>query len=315
MNINDHRISDRQLGRLYFYDLIALPSLLLPRVLSTVAGASGWLCLLIGEACGYVVLTLVLAWMKNMQMHNECNRNVQYPAVRRIACGAVTLTGLAVSFAAAAAALWLLSRIVCVYLLQGISVWLVLVLAVLLTAYGLSMGLESRGRRYELLYTPVLVVFVLFLFFAAGGVKPERLWRGMFFSPLRVLAGSGISAVGLLVSLFLPLYAGRTAGTAGERERALRGSFFRAAVLQLLFFLVQLGNFGAPTLATLEYPVLELGAAVHMTTGFLERQDAVLCCVWLIPLFAFAEDMLYAAGCCAKRLCRETRPDKKSDQK
>lgn len=305
MNINNQKLSCRQLGRLLFFDYLALPSLLLPQCLAAIAGSAGFICLLVGDVCGYVLLSLLLSAdrIKNMQVHNcvsgTCGER-KGSSIRRVGIRAAALLGLVLSLTAAAAALLVLAGIVCVYLLQAVSVWLVLFLSVLLVAYGLSSGTESRGRRYELLYTPVLAALLLFLLAAAVGMKPQRLYLSEP-SPIRLLKGSGLAAVGQLVCLTLPLYAGRTEkATAAEYGRAVRGSFFCAALVQLLFYLVLTGCFGAPTVAALEYPVLELGAAVHVTAGFLERQDALLCSVWLIPLLAFSESMLHAAGRCVR---------------
>lgn len=308
MNINNQRLSCRQRGRLLFFDYIALPFLLLPQRLAGLAGEAGWLCLLFGDVCGYVFLCLILRITNVMQMHNSESDALtrRHLAKNPFVC-ASALAGAFAALTSAAASLWLLARIVCVYLLQAVSVWLVLILAVLLTCYGMAMGAESRGRRYELLYVWVMAAFVGLLLFAADGMDMKRLWMHESLDPIHLLSGGALAAVGQIVSVTLLLHDGKTQEMkSGEYRRAVRAAFWRASLLQLLFYLVLVGNFGAPTLAVLDAPILELGAAIRMSVGFLERQDALLCGIFLLPLFAFAENRLSDAHSCFRLLCRRS---------
>ena len=44
---------------------------------------------------------------------------------------------------------------------------------------------------------------------------------------------------------------------------------------------------------------------VKVPGGFLERQDALLCGIWLVSIFAFVENALYYAVWCLKKMSRK----------
>ena len=58
MNIENNKISGRQLGRMVFYDFFALTTLLLPGMLTKEAGMDGFFALAAGCAAGYGLLLL-----------------------------------------------------------------------------------------------------------------------------------------------------------------------------------------------------------------------------------------------------------------
>ena len=75
--------------------------------------------------------------------------------------------------------------------------------------------------------------------------------------------------------------------------------------MNLALFLVLTGIFGAPTVGTMREAVLTLTAMVKVPGGFLERQDALLCGIWLVSMFAFVENALYFAVWCLKKMGRK----------
>lgn len=66
MNIENEKISGRQLGRMVFYDFFGLTTLVLPGYLAKQAGMDGFFCLVLGSLAGYLFLLLVLSQMKRM---------------------------------------------------------------------------------------------------------------------------------------------------------------------------------------------------------------------------------------------------------
>ena len=85
----------------------------------------------------------------------------------------------------------------------------------------------------------------------------------------------------------------------------LKQGFVFSASVNLVLFLLLAGIFGVPTLATMEEAALTLTAMVKVPGGFLERQDALLCGIWLVSIFAFVENALYYAVWCMKKLSRK----------
>ena len=68
MDIENEKISGRQLGRMVFYDFFALTTLVLPGMLAKAVGMDGFFVLAAGSAAGFVLLLLVLVQMKQMRL-------------------------------------------------------------------------------------------------------------------------------------------------------------------------------------------------------------------------------------------------------
>jgi hypothetical protein len=184
------------------------------------------------------------------------------------------------------------------YLSADVPVWLFLVTAALVAAYGLFTGIESRGRKYGILFwllvLPLAVVFLL----AFGSVKPGRLLgqAGLDGSSLR---GAWQVFCFLQGTAFLPVYA-PVAENPEALVRAAKRGFCLAAAGNVALYLLLSGVFGVPTLAVMEHGALTLTALVKIPGGFLERQDALLCGIWILSVYAFAENsmgiMCYCLG-------------------
>ena len=82
-------------------------------------------------------------------------------------------------------------------------------------------------------------------------------------------------------------------------------SFALGMCLNLALFLLLAGIFRVPTMAVIEEPALTLTAMVKVPGGFFERQDALLCGIWFVSIFAFVENALYYSVYCARKICRK----------
>ena len=63
------------------------------------------------------------------------------------------------------------------------------------------------------------------------------------------------------------------------------------------------GNFGAKSLATMEFPIITLMSTIQFEGNFLKRMDALMVAVWFFTLYALLNLHLHYAV----MMCRETK--------
>ena len=301
MNIENEKISGRQLGRMVFYDFFGLTTLVLPGYLAKQAGMDGFFCLVLGSLAGYLFLLLVLAQMKGMKEGYETYLRERFGKILTVP---VLLVYLFIALFGAAYGLRMLGNVICKYLIRDTSMWLVLGVLTVLAVYGLSAGLECRGRLYEVVFWFVALPLVILFLLAMFNVEPEG-WLPVFAADGRQLAGGSYVVFAFFMSVaYLPMLAGDMAQGA-DTPRVLKQSFVFSTCLNLVLFLLLAGIFRVPTMAVMEEPALTLTAMVKVPGGFFERQDALLCGIWFVSIFAFVENAMYYSVYCARKICRK----------
>lgn len=304
MNIENDKISGRQLGRLVFYDFFGLTTLVLPSFLARKAGMDGFFCLVAGFAAGYLFLLFVLAQMKKMQQGYQGYLQERFG---KALTAVVLLCELLIALFGAAYGLRMLGGVIRRYLIKDTAMWLILGVLTVLAVYGLGAGLECRGRLYEVVFWFVALPLLLLLFLAMFNVEPEG-WLPVFRADGSRFSEGGYVVFGLLMSVaFLPMLAEDMAEGA-DTARVLKQSFVFSMCLNLVLFLLLAGIFRVPTMAAMEEPALTLTAMVKVPGGFFERQDALLCGIWFVSIFAFVENTLYYCVYCTKKICRKKEP-------
>ncbi|MBO5154460.1 MAG: endospore germination permease [Eubacterium sp.] len=304
MNIENNKISGRQLGRLIFYDFFALTTLLLPGMLAKEVGMDGFFVLAAGCAAGYGLLLLVLVLIRRMRQAEQDYYMYLLEHFGKLLTIAILFIYLLTALFGAAYGLRFLCDITRQYLIRDTPAWLVLAVIALLAVYGLCAGLESRGRMYEILFWFVLLPIFFLFFLAVRNVEPDR-WVPVFRAEgISFMKNSYLVFAFFMSSAFLPMF---TEGVSEHADvpRVLKQGFVFSVCVNLALFLVLTGIFGAPTVATMEEAVLTLTALVKVPGGFLERQDALLCGIWLVSVFAFVENALYYAVWCLKKISRK----------
>lgn len=301
MNIENNKISGKQLGRLVFHDFFALQTLVLPGMLAKTAGIDGFFALAAGSAAGLGLLFLVLGQIRDMQQNGQ-----DYHACLRACFGGlltvvILMVYLLSALFGAAYGLRLLCDITRQYLIRDIPAWLVMAVLVLLAVYGLYAGLESRGRMYEIVFWLVLVPLFVMFFLSARNVEADRWvpvfcaegWQFLEGSYLVFVFFSGMVGLPMLAEGVLP----RT-----DTAHVLKQSVCLCVCINLVLYLLLTGIFGAPTVAAMETAPLTLTALVKVPGGFFERHDALLCGIWLVSVFAFVENTLFYMIWCIKKI-------------
>lgn len=304
MNIENNKISGRQLGRMVFYDFFALTTLLLPGMLTKEAGMDGFFALAAGCAAGYGLLLLAMVQIRQMRQTGQDYFTYLLERFGKLLTIGILIVYLLTALFGAAYGLRFLCDITRQYLIRDTPAWLVLAVITLLVVYGLCTGLESRGRMYEIVFWFVLLPLLFLFLLAAHNVEPDR-WVPVFRAEdPRVLKSTYLVFVFLAGSMFLPMLSEGVSEHA-DVARVVKQSFAFSVCVNLALFLVLTGIFGAPTVATMKEAVLTLTAMVKVPGGFLERRDALLCGIWLVSVFAFAENALYYAVWCLRKIGRK----------
>lgn len=301
MDIENNRISGRQLGRMVFYDYFALTILVLPGIVAKAAGMDGFFALAAGCAAGYGLFLLVLVSMKEMRRDGKTYDSYLRGYLGSFLTTMILLAELLTALFGAAYGLHLLCVISRQYLIRETPAWLVLAILTGLAVYALSAGIESRGRMYELLFWFVLIPLLLLFFLAAHNVEADR-WVPVFCTEgAKMFKSSYVVFAFFAGSVFLPMLMENVSERANA-ARVIRQGFLFSTCANLILFLLLTGIFGARTVATMDEAVVTLTAMVKIPGGFFERQDALLCAILLVSMFAFVENMFGYAFWCVKKI-------------
>lgn len=297
----NNQISGRQVFRLLTYDFLGMGTLLLPTMLADTAGRDGIFCILAGILSTFLYLKLLRYLLKGMK--------TSYPDFLKQKCGKVcgyVLWGgyflyfiLMASYTA-----YLFSTLMLNGLVENVSFYLVLLLILLLTFYGMAGGIEGRARVYEILFWFLMIPLFLMLFAACREVKPAY-WSPVFVADGKeVLSGSYYvlfcySMVSIV--LFLKEYVADRKKCVGAAEKAV---WFSGGVFAALY-LILIGLFGVEALAQMKFPAVTMMSRVQVTGGFLKRTDAFMFSIWFFTLYAMLNSMVFYSGNLAEKVIRD----------
>ncbi len=297
MFADNQMISGRQCARLLFFDFLGIGTLLLPGYLANLAGEDGVFAIALGGAVSLLYLKMLQKFVlgRKETFSGGSGDGICRAADRLL----VFLYGLYYVLLGGYA-LYLFGFLIQRTLLTEESFWLITLLGLLLAAYGMARGMESRARVYEVLFWLVLIPFLLMLFLAVADVSPQQLFPMATAAPENFLQGSYL--VFLIFSLcqmllfaenyISPMKAGRAAGSA----------ILFAGLLFAVLYEVLLGVFGRVTVSELEFPAVSLMSMVTLPGGFLHRQDALMVGVWFFTLFALICSSMYYGCQCLEKL-------------
>jgi len=172
-------------------------------------------------------------------------------------------------------------------LVKETSYFAILLLIVVVGAYAVSGGIESRARVYEVVFWFILVPYIGMMLASVRNfewtyvepiLRPDgmNLWKGTFLVFL------------LLTPLFYALF------LIGEKEKNYGRNIVKTVMVSVVFSVILLlgsyvllvGNFGVNSLASLRFPVITLMSTIQFEGNFLKRMDALMLAVWFFTLYA-----------------------------
>lgn len=270
--------------RLYVFDLMGIATLLLPPYLAKLCGASGIYAIALGTGCGLIYL-FYLGWiMKRMDtdmasyLRDEVN-----PWIGKI----VFLLVMLHSVVTAGFCAYVFANLMQYSLVQETSYALILFLIVVVAAYAVCGGIESRARVYEVLFWFVLIPYIAMMLASVREVELAYVEPMLQFNSANL--GKGTYLVFLLLTpLFFSLF------LIGEKEKNYGRNIVKTIAVSILFsgflllasYVLLVGNFGAKSLANLRFPVVTLMSTIQFEGNFLKRMDALMLAVWFFTLYA-----------------------------
>lgn len=313
MYVNNGKISNRQIFRLYVFDLMGIATLLLPPYLAKLCGVDGIWAILLGTGCGVLYL-FYLGWvMQHMQtdLLSYLRENVS-GWIRKIVLGFVMFHSIwTAGFCA-----YVFANLMQYSLVKETSIIVVLFIIVAVAAYAVSGGIESRARVYEVVFWFVLIPYVAMML---ASVKSFEL---TYMDGLFVAAGTDIGKGTYLVFLFLtPLLF--SLFLIGEKEKNYGKSMIKTVLLSIVVsaiillgsYILLVGNFGEKSLTTMKYPVVTLMSTVQFEGNFLKRMDALMLAVWFFTLYALLNLHLHYGVSMLKALSEKENESENKKQK
>lgn len=298
---NNQKISIRQIRRLLILDLFGISSLLLPKILAKGAGTDGIFCVVCGAVLAVVYLWLLGKVLKGMKSDYYSYLKER---VGTFFADIFMVFYLLFFLFMAAFVLWQLTGMVRVWLLPDGSYGWICFLVLLLAAYATVRGIEGRARIYEILFWFLGLPLVFMLVLAMRGINTNY-WTPILYTKPGVF-GEGIVQVflfylPLVFVLFLKPYCAAPKKLVKCAVRAV----WVVAGLNVVIYLVLLGNFQVATTAVLERPVITLMSMVKLPGGFFARMDAFMTAIWFFSLFALMNTGVFYSSHILKKLLQE----------
>ena len=301
MQMQNGKISLRQYKRLLFFDMVGLGLVILPDLLARHAERAGGCSIFLGALLASLYGGLLLACMRG----GVRDRSWLYLPY-----------GIYLLFVGAFG-LYLLADLVHTFLLPEESFLLLTVLILLLVLYSRRAGLEGRGRTFEVLFWPMLLLLIILLALGASSL------RGMNLFPLQ-LSKKGFAFLGwypaflVFSSCQFVFFMGDGLEDGVDQKAQWKGTcemIWLSALVLFLTYEMLLGSFGSQALAAAETPIMIFTSNIVIPGGFLRRQEALVAGVCFAGLIAFCGSGLHYGIFCIKRgLGLEKKAHKKGEK-
>ena len=288
----NHQFSGRQVFRLLTYDILGIGTLLIPTVLSKIAGEDGIFCIMAG-----VILALIyLKILKGLLGHMGTSY-VEYLKQKFKWASVIILVGYFLYFVLMAAhTSCLFTALIAQNLVENISDVTITALILLLVFYGMAGGIEGRARVYEILFWFLMLPLFLMMFAAGKEVEPSY-WFPLYQTDgTHMITGSYYvlfcySMISMI--LFLQEYVPEEKSPLYKSSRS--AVLFSGALFLSLYLLLE-GMFGSPALSHMQFPAVVMMNRVQITGGFLKRTDAFMIGIWFFTLYALLGSMVFYSG-------------------
>ena len=280
------QISIRQTYRLLLFDLVGMGTLLLPTMLAAACGGAGLWSIVIGAFAAYIYLTIIDLAIKKMKTDL-----LSYLEKYKIIIGFLGINAvMAAGFCA-----YIFTDLVRNRLVPQENFELILALILIVAAYAVSGGIESRARVYEVLFGVVIIPLFVMLLVAAKDVKPVYLTDIFNFErPFGIIKGSYFVFTSFCTLFYVLMFPAFVAPKNTKKLKSVGSVALLIAFVILLFaYLVLVGSFGSKALACMKYPTVTLMSTVKMESMFLKRTDAFMLGIWFFTLYAFLNINLF----------------------
>lgn len=286
MYASNGQISQRQIFRLFLFELIGLETLILPPYLSQLTGIGGIFCILVGGILSYVFLRYMGFWLnkskEDLATTLEKNRHSMIGMLCIILWWLQSV--LTTGFAA-----FVFANLMEHSLIREVSFELVLLVIVVVGFFCVMGGIENRARIFEVLFWFILIPYVSMLLFSIRNVK--GIYLNSFEGATVVTMLKGVFLVFLFFTpLFYILFLNPLVKNQEHVKRTIKNlswALVLALGILLCSYVILLGNFGRIALGGLKYPIITLMSTVQFKGNFFHRMDALMISVWFFTIYAF----------------------------
>ena len=243
MFASNNKISVRQVYRLFVFDLIGISTLVLPSRLAYFSDSDGLLAIIIGGAIASAYLWYLGKIIAGMNMDVTSYLEAYLPTwLTKLILGFLGLHAVWVAGFGA----YIFADVMKLGLLPEESYTLLLTLILIVAAYAVHGGIESRARIYEVLFVLLAVLLFLMLLLAAFDIQWDYI--GPFFdsAPGNTMKGSILvffCFMPLFAVLFFPAYMEK-----GREKKMVRA--VAAALWTAVFVLFLLPAYGIQPLSS-----------------------------------------------------------------
>lgn len=301
MFADNWKISLRQISRIMILDLFGLSSLVLPRIVADMTGADGIVCFLLGMGGGILLLGVIQGNVRYME-----GSYYQYlkKTMGQILSDVFMVFYLLYFIILAGYVLYQLDILILSWLLPKGNYWMVEVLLLLLAAYGTFRGIEGRVRIYEILFWFLGIPLLIMLIFATGSVDTD-IWTPVFYTNGGGYMEHSITVWSYLLPLSGLLFLKEFAQKPERLVKSGKIAVITVTILNIVIYLILIGNFGQKTVQVLKHPVITLMGMVDLPGGFFTRQDVTMTAIWFFALFALLHTGVFQGTLIMKQLCNE----------
>ncbi|MBQ8040336.1 MAG: GerAB/ArcD/ProY family transporter, partial [Lachnospiraceae bacterium] len=164
MYADNGKISNRQIFRLYVFDLIGISTLLLPPYLAKLSGSDGIFAILIGCILGYVYLRYIGYVL--LKMDTDIGTYLEQGSgkwIKYVSYGFVYIHScLTAGFCA-----YVFCNLMQYSLVKEVNYFLLLIVTIIAGAYSVNGGIENRARVYEVLFWFILIPYGVMMLMSA----------------------------------------------------------------------------------------------------------------------------------------------------
>ncbi|MCI8282089.1 MAG: GerAB/ArcD/ProY family transporter [Lachnospiraceae bacterium] len=300
---NNQKISIRQIRRLLILDLFGLSSLLLPGLLAESAGPDGVTCIVLAVICAIAYIWVLGKVLNRMEGdYYSCLKKLLGSFVSDL----LLIFYLFFFLLLASFVLYQLTSLVRAWLLPGGPYGWICVLVLILAGAATVRGIEGRARIYEILFWFLMIPLIFMMVLASKGVNMNY-WTPIFNTSWEGLRMGTIRVFVFFLPVFFILFLKPYCASPRKLCRSARWAVVITAGLNVLIFLVLLGNFQVKTTISLERPVITLMSMVKLPGGFFARLDAFMTAIWFFSLFALMNTGVFYSSHILKELFREKR--------
>ncbi|MGN0484400.1 MAG: GerAB/ArcD/ProY family transporter [Lachnospiraceae bacterium] len=298
---DNEQISTRQAFRLLVFELLGITTLILPQVLAKYSRQDGVFALLFG----IIFSMLYVRLLKGETSEKEDIFTLLTKKKRRKLLSVVRVFYLGLFVCLAAVTVYETALMIQHLLLRMDSFYLIVVILLVLSVYGIRQGMEGRARIFEVLFWFLLIPLIIMLLFACKDVRTD------YWCPVFTANPRGFCKGTLVVFLFFHI-----SGILFLEEQrhvkkyiAARAAILVVGILNIALYLILLGMFQWNLLSVQKHPALVLMSMVRLPGGFLRRQDAILAAVWFFSLYALLNACVYQSGRQLQSLLKKEKPE------